>query len=596
MINIQPSVSKQISSMKNQRHHSYPFKTSSLLTIFFLLFTISPSLAQKVSNEKLSIAYIQLPRRVLPDDIGTYKLFIALGSEQFYGYVHPDEYTPKFRLYGFEPAEDPDLEVTLNLMRFDLLEKEVVTHEHKRKDKKTKQETTYYTYSYSLTYRLPATYRVRTYDGKVVMRRELSKQDHKLYTSTDDFDSQGKLLTYWRDNQREFLAETQRKRILKYVESLHNQVNNELGYVPKRYTHKVSVVSPKRKSTFNYDKYPQAFEQLKRGYADRRSEDITTGNESMKAAVELWKQEIAELDLEDKKARITEKIASDTYVNCAWACVWMFQFDIAEAYLAKADELKGAKGKAKDVQKAINYLRVRYQLQPEWKGERQIVARKGTSILLNDPPDKRTQLYNQRYMAQQNASSVATAASSPGMQVGVRKQSALGEVVGLVTNIINSKDQKSQQNQTLTQNTVPLIYNYQQAKSAQHPDFKQLSPDQRSTLLTQHGWKMVKLESVDGTGQTHALPASEQNACLFEGRHFFTQDQQYRIEHASCSAAEGVVVNAYSNMPDWNSLTISVNDELITYRIINLSEHLLELETTTHSQDKPLMRLMFVAI
>ncbi len=571
-----------------------------LLCVGLSIWQIPVAIGQKIVDEKVPIAYTQLPTVKVGEDVGTFRAFLGLSSSNFQGTVEEDVYTQGLEMIGFERvAENYDLEVSLWLGGMTVTEKEARTIDHSYKDKKTGQMVYKYGYDYKVTVSFPAWLKVRDYQGNQLLQKDISTKTRSYTDFTSEFETVKARNDYWAVNEPLFLQKMQDDRIRAFIKDAQKELV-AFSYIPAYEDLAFARVETKKNGEHDYAAFDQAWEKAKQAAEARDRTDIQTGNEYFAEAIQIWKSEAAQLDTEDKKARITEKIASECFLNCALACLWMNKFDLVEEYLALADDLKGGGMRSNKIEKDYEFRKGQFALHPDWTGTRQIAPRSGVATIYHDLPNEKLLAYNQEVRrAEMMAANQQNQPSRGG------DNNALGNLATIVSetngiiqtlsgNNSGTANQSVNQQQTLTpvQPATQATLSYESLKSPLSPALTALDTDSRKALLTAHGWVLNRSEYIDPQGRTQQETATDQ--CLQQQVHHFQSDQTYRIEAPASACGEALNASYQWMTFDFENLILNLPEGPSTLRILDLNAYLLVIETTSHSNETPLHRYTYV--
>mgnify|MGYP006091150603 FL=1 len=102
----------------------------------------------------------------------------------------------------------------------------------------------------------------------------------------------------------------------------------------------LTIRAPKNKGDF--DDLEQAEKLAKRGVNPKGSSDRKS---ELNEAIQIWESELAEADLNDKKARINKKVTQSIYQNLIEASIFREEFIKAQDYLILLEEMDLNSGK-----------------------------------------------------------------------------------------------------------------------------------------------------------------------------------------------------------------------------------------------------------
>jgi tetratricopeptide (TPR) repeat protein len=199
------------------------------------------------------------------------------------------------------------------------------------------------TYYYELPYKKPAAYIIaRDPSGKIVFADEISSGGE----SSVDFGYQEckywvaeNMKKDWKKNQESF-KESSRKSILDNIEQSAKK-RAATNIYPSFYAEKLEVYTAKGKS-YNYDELDKAQEMAVKAYEKINKQGPNAESfEKLDAAIAIWKNEIKELDNDDRKARISKNVGKGIYENLAYAYKYTYKFNKSVEAFEKVIELFG---------------------------------------------------------------------------------------------------------------------------------------------------------------------------------------------------------------------------------------------------------------
>lgn len=319
-----------------------------LVLVVFLM--AAPSVwAQKVDNRRVNVNYTRMPSHPLDQNIQFYKPDVLFTSSNTARILNKEALESKYlQLFGFTRSDD-NYDVHIKAYVSPLMLDEVELNEREREKKVDGEKIKVKYYYYKIRYNCSINFEVADTKG-IIYRMEGSSNTKSK--NTQEFKSTYELRKYWERNQRNFLDNIFRENVNERFSTFSNQLSSRYCYTRQSKTTPINV--PKSFKSYDYPEYNEAYIKAKNGLAQLETNPSIAQNE-IKAAIAIWENATSEINLEDKKARINKKIAIETYLNLAWAHVWLGEFDKATFYLDKkrsirAGRLASIEGFVKDQQ------------------------------------------------------------------------------------------------------------------------------------------------------------------------------------------------------------------------------------------------------
>ena len=163
------------------------------------------------------------------------------------------------------------------------------------------------------------------------------------------------------ENNKDIWINLQRKLWNTAINNISSLLNSEIGYPKKRENTEVYIV--KKFQDYNYEKLLTAYNYAESGYTQvGLDRNKSRAKVSLKKAINIWEEEMKESDLTNKKSRINAKISGLISANLADACFWIEDFEKSNFYINKAINQGNLKAKnhCKKLKKDIPNFRARY--------------------------------------------------------------------------------------------------------------------------------------------------------------------------------------------------------------------------------------------
>lgn len=277
------------------------FKQSTLL--FFFLSVVFAANAQKIKSEKVTTSYLKYPK-VQVNSLEGLILKAAKSGDFFVG--APNLKDTKSKCMPKGGGLKDVMEVP--------------------------------TYYYEIPVKTPSVIvSVKNAAGDVIFAEEVLKavEDQSLF----GFDKcenwyKATLEKNWTEQGAEFMTNGNKYRIESAVEEAQNRIKSDLFY---ELVSKELEVDWYKDKDYDYSELEKAAQIAVNGYEMLSTNyNSVAGKEKLSEAIDIWSEEIKELDEEDKKARINTKVGISIYTNLAQALMFAEKFDEASEAIQSA--------------------------------------------------------------------------------------------------------------------------------------------------------------------------------------------------------------------------------------------------------------------
>ena len=217
--------------------------------------------------------------------------------------------------------------------------------------------------SYIVTakYKMPVIIKT-SFNGNILVQKQYHNNigNHIIFNGKTEYDYEIWKINIKKENKDIWLS-LQRNLWNSAVDNIKSVLNSEIGYPNKKENTEIYVV--KKFQEFSYDKLLEALTFAQTGYAamalDRNK---ATAKKSLKMAIDIWEKELEETDLQNKKSRINAKISGLISANLADAYFWMENFEKTNYHINKALSQGNIKAKnhCKKLKKDIPNFQARY--------------------------------------------------------------------------------------------------------------------------------------------------------------------------------------------------------------------------------------------
>ncbi len=226
------------------------------------------------------------------------------------------------KLHGYEKGTDQALNGKITLQSFESTPTETKTREVSTYDKASGKSVTRLEYYYVATYRRLV---------EIVL-------DHNGQTIYDGILESSKEFIEYKGSTPPNMFAIEKKSVDDALMAANLYINDNYGFTPVEVKREVYFVKNKSEE---YDDVEKAKKFAVSGYAGFKQ---GVKNTDLEEAIQMWLKILKESDLEDKKARIDEKVTRILLINVIEAAITVNDFKTAEAQIKIYESLKNDKG------------------------------------------------------------------------------------------------------------------------------------------------------------------------------------------------------------------------------------------------------------
>lgn len=202
-----------------------------------------------------------------------------------------------------------------------------------KKTTRTEQGDTIIIKKYIGTIQGRHTFKVQVFspDGTTLMDEDFAGSKGYTSNSTSEMNSRQEATDML--NQIAFLEGLENKIMRNNLSNLKKILNDRFGFLSKSRSTNIRMYFHKK---MNYPEYSNAYQSILMAYPnlkDRTSRAALL--QHLNAAIQEWENALAQSDLNDKKARINQKVSKFTCLMLAEAYMWKDDFNNADAYIAR---------------------------------------------------------------------------------------------------------------------------------------------------------------------------------------------------------------------------------------------------------------------
>ncbi len=310
--------------------------------------------AQRKDGERISFKYLELPEVPFAPEIHTFQSAIEIpyglsSYEDREGVVKGLE--AAINIEGYDRMEDEgQIQITAIYHAFstrspEYLKKEV---EEKRDDKKVKVTYHYYRMEYKLPVKLQVSLNGEILDEFYVN----NSSDYSAY-ETSKFRNFSELSDSWSKSKGKVTSELKAKSFSNISSSITSFLNRKYGYRKLSTSEKLYTFKAKKHNYDDYDKAMTLAKEAFEAYSDSLIYPVEGFSTKIGEAIVIWEQALKESDIENKKARVSEKITGLTLQNLAFSYIWLNDFENANKCIEAGQELDKGDGWVKSYGKIL---------------------------------------------------------------------------------------------------------------------------------------------------------------------------------------------------------------------------------------------------
>ena len=231
--------------------------------------------------------------------------------------------------YGRVEGLNPDpkgVQIEVHLFGYEHTEPVAERKEFVQYDSKTKAKSTYYKSYWSFDYRHNITIRAVDPSGRI-----LFDDNPDAFSQYRHYESEQIKGTSPQTSRQSELDKMENRVVDDNMKTVQWIINDYLGTTEQ--ARDIEIVVPNHKK-LDYSDFESAMFDAKEGYLKLISapEEART---LLAKAIAAWDAALAELDMDDKKARINAKVAPDLYSNLITACIFAGEFEAADSYYSQ---------------------------------------------------------------------------------------------------------------------------------------------------------------------------------------------------------------------------------------------------------------------
>ncbi|MCG8411826.1 MAG: tetratricopeptide repeat protein [Bacteroidales bacterium] len=308
-----------------------------LILLVAVLFIQVSVYAQRIRKNSLGrLTYTQLPSDPFPSNFKDYKVKGTGAHNDLY---RRDAIVNGINIVGFNKVNSEDYQFLLDVEEYPLQHSEAERKENVVKKKKDGIVRTYTYYNYVSSVVFKYNLVVKDKEGNELFRRVFEGEEDIVGPEDRSISKAHK---DYKATKKKFIKEI----LSSQVKAISEYVNNRVGFPKKAYFLRVYVVKPKK---YNYDEYTKAAEIFSSACDILKADENKTEEalNILKPAIEAWKTELKESDLEHRRARINKKVTCGTLYNIALSYMICKDYTKAIEYFNKCTAINSIFGNAR---------------------------------------------------------------------------------------------------------------------------------------------------------------------------------------------------------------------------------------------------------
>lgn len=168
--------------------------------------------------------------------------------------------------------------------------------------------------------------------GQGIVLQTIVSNGLSAYNLKSDYGSKYDYQLWMMDNKEQFWTELQQSARNKALTELNQVLNNKCGFPIKNRVTEVYTI--KKFKDHSYTDLTNAYTIASQGYSKlSQSRDRKEAKAKLLEAIAAWKEILKESNLSDNKSRINDKVTALLYCNIAEAYIWLSQYEDAEQYI-----------------------------------------------------------------------------------------------------------------------------------------------------------------------------------------------------------------------------------------------------------------------
>ncbi|KAA3624477.1 MAG: hypothetical protein DWQ02_23040 [Bacteroidetes bacterium] len=331
--------------------------TLSLAAVLLLGVQLS---AQKVKNERFTVAYTQLPSNPLDNEFTTYRVNLY-GSGYIHGHsifesgkITRQSAMNKINLGGFKKVTgNAHVRVQISVGNARTVKNEVgkkVT-EKKSKDGKVTKTTSYFMQYH---YYMPVSYRVYDYHGNLIHEAQITNLENVEQIKGSSFNTYSKAYEDWKKRRLNTLNNSAASYVRNAMNSVNASVNYRYGYPHRSEREEIKIV----KKHSSEDDFVKAYETTNAAFAKVKADaPMETIAADLQPAIDFW-MGYDKYPADDRKLK---RVRYACLFNLTTVYYWMDDMENANKYATECLKIDYKEGGVKRYVDKIRRMKQSFQ-------------------------------------------------------------------------------------------------------------------------------------------------------------------------------------------------------------------------------------------
>lgn len=231
------------------------------------------------------------------------------------------------KLDGYEKGETNPVTINMRLSGTEL-GTEVIKEEKKKQKQKDGSYVEVFEYYYQVQMKHPMGMTVTEPTGSVVYDEFLPATNNYVTYNSVKKTSRTELVNYWATAKYDQYDRWDQQLTENNLALLKAKLNSKFGYSEIKRSAVIYVGKGKKHGYNDYERaYTNMMTSLPKLNDDNGKEQAMEG---IRSAVNEWETALQQINLNSRKARVNDKVASATYINLCEAYIWLNEFSKAE--------------------------------------------------------------------------------------------------------------------------------------------------------------------------------------------------------------------------------------------------------------------------
>jgi len=234
------------------------------------------------------------------------------------------------KLEGFNPGVTNAISITAIPGDLEMKEPEIKVAD--KTNISNGKSTPYKEYTSTIAYKRLITLKVETPQSVIYdeVPQEITKE---LTYKSPEFKSESELNSWWNNNKVKITENLETQTMENDLKVIQNLLNDNYAFKRTSYQADLFLIKDKK---VDYSDYQNAYMTAVEGY-NKLADDFekVQAKKNLIEAISIWEKALTESDMNNKKARVDEKVTYATYINLIEACIWCDDYAKAKSLAIK---------------------------------------------------------------------------------------------------------------------------------------------------------------------------------------------------------------------------------------------------------------------